>query len=130
MPVILIWAIVLTTVALCLYTVSIFRVRHQELIKKGSLVGLTIAWLCDFTGTILFYCLSKTVHMALNTDAPIFIFHIWFGYVVLIMMLILLIWMFKQYRQDANNPGRIMLNYALLSWILWLIEYLTGMLVH
>lgn len=130
MPGILIWAIILTTIALCLYTVSIFQIRHQGIIKKGSLIALSLAWFCDFMGTVLFYLLSKSVHVTMYTHAPIFVFHVWFGYLVLILMLILVIWVIHQFRHIAKRPGHTIMNYALISWILWVIEYLTGMLVH
>lgn len=130
MPGLLIGAIVLITVALCLYTINIFRVRHRSIVTKANLIGLTLAWLCDFTGTVFFYVLGQTQPLTVNPHSSLFVFHVWFGYLVLILMAAFIVWAFQTYRKRDHRPSHLLLNYALIAWLLWVVEYVTGMFVH
>lgn len=126
----LIFAIIFITIALCGYTWSIFRMRRLGSLPMKTLVTIVISWCCDFTGTLLFYIMGRTTPQKAYESSPMFIFHTWLGYLALILMLILVIFVLRAYNKDKNNLPRPMLNYAVVAWIIWVIDYLTGMMVH
>lgn len=127
MSTLLIFAIIFITLALCGYTWSIFRMRRLGSLPMRTLVTILISWCCDFTGTLLFYIMGQTTPQKAYESSPMFIFHTWLGYLALILMLILVIMAIRSYRKQLTRP---MMNYALIAWIVWVIDYLTGMMVH
>lgn len=121
----LISAVVLVTIALILYTWNIFGLRKQLL--KKHVIGLSIAWCCDLAATILFFLMGRQTK---TKATPIFIFHTWLGYLALVLMLILVILVIRQWRKSARHLPASIRSYALLSWVIWLIDYLAGMMVR
>lgn len=125
MELMLILAIVLVTIALILYTWSIFKMR-KHLLKK-HVIGLSIGWCCDFAATLLFFLIGRQTK---TKATPIFIFHSWLGYLALVLMLILVILVIRQWRKSAHQLSAAIRNYALVSWVIWLIDYLAGMMMR
>lgn len=130
MSTLLIFAIIFITIALVGYTWSIFRMRRLGFLHVKTLVTVIVSWCCDFTGTLLFYIMGKTTPQKAYESSPLFIFHTWLGYLALVLMLIMVILVIRAYRRDKVNLPRPMLNYALVAWVVWVIDYLTGMMVH
>ncbi|WP_367342378.1 hypothetical protein [Limosilactobacillus sp.] len=130
MSTLLIFAIIFITIALVGYTWSIFRMRRFGSMHVKTLVTVIVSWCCDFTGTLLFYIMGKTTPQKAYESSPLFIFHTWLGYLALLLMLIMVILVIRAYRRDKERLPRPMLNYALVAWIVWVIDYLTGMMVH
>lgn len=130
MSTLLIFAIIFITIALCGYTWSIFRMRRFKILSLKTLVTVIISWCCDFTGTLLFYIMGRTTPQKPYESSPMFIFHTWLGYLALVLMLIVVILTMWAYNHSKDKLPRPMLNYALVAWIVWVIDYLTGMMVH
>lgn len=121
----LIAAIILITIALILYTWNIFGMRKQ--LRKTRVVGLVISWGCDFVGTVLFFLIGQQTK---TKATPMFIFHAWLGYLALVLMLILVILVVRQWKKQAHQLPAVLSNYAIISWVIWVIDYLTGMMVR
>lgn len=121
----LIAAIILVTVALILYTWNIFGMRKQLL--KKHVIGLSIAWCCDLIATILFFLIGQQIKTKMT---PMVIFHTWLGYLALILMLILVILVIRHWRNSVHHLPANIRNYALISWVIWIIDYLAGMLMR
>ncbi|QFG72452.1 hypothetical protein LF145_03470 [Limosilactobacillus frumenti] len=118
-------AIILTTIALILYTWSIFKMRKQ--LRKSHVIGLTVSWLCDFVGTLLFFLVGQQTKTKVT---PMFVFHSLLGYLALFLMLILLVMVIRQWKKQSNQLPSALRNYAVIAWLVWVIDYLTGMMVR
>lgn len=121
----LIAAIILVTVALVLYTWTIFAMRKQLLRKH--VIGLSIAWCCDLIATILFFLIGQQIK---TKATAMVIFHTWLGYLALILMLILVILVIRQWRKSAHHMPASIRNYAVISWVIWIIDYIAGMMMR
>lgn len=124
---ILILAIVLITVALVGYGWGILDMNHVQTLSEKNIIPLIIAWLCDFTGTMLLVYMSRIIKV--KNASFIFVFHTWLGYLVLILMLIMVLWAAHVW-YHKQKVSLFLKRYAIIAFILWLIDYITGMFVH
>lgn len=121
----LIAAIILVTVALILYTWNIFGMRKQLL--KKHVIGLIIAWCCDLVATILFFLIGQQIK---TRATSMVIFHTWLGYLALILMLLLVIFVIRQWKKSAHHLPANIRTYAVISWVIWIVDYLAGMMMR
>ena len=117
MPPLLLYAVLLFTIAMVLYTISVWGERlqrhlktwHLTLFAAGVTTDVIATWLTiKFVGSIVF--------------TP----HAIFGFISLFLMALHLIWAIIVYTRDNRAGQRRFHRFSLMAWSVWMISYVTG----
>ena len=117
MPPLLLYAVLLFTIAMVLYTISVWGGRlqrhlkpwHLTLFAAGVTTDVIATWLTiEFVGSIVF--------------TP----HAIFGFISLFLMVLHLIWAIIVYAGDNRAGQKHFHRFSLMVWTVWMISYVTG----
>lgn len=117
----LILAIVTISLALVFYTVGVWGEKLQKTLKPWHLVIFWAGFVCDTTGTTFMSILSE------NSNP--FHFHAVTGVIAILLMLFHAVWATVVLVRKKEAMMRAFHKFSLIVWIIWLIPYLSGMLV-
>jgi len=115
------FSIVSITLALILYSVAVWSERFSRRLKKWHIAFFWSGFISDATGTI---------GMTLINKGFLFDIHGISGPVALFLMLLHAAW--ATFVIINNNEKQITSfhKFSLFVWLLWLIPYSTGMIMH
>ena len=117
MPPLLLYAVILFTVALVLYTTSVWSERLQRQLKTWHMVVFGLGVVTDFVATWL------TIEFV---GAIVFTPHAIFGFVSLFLMALHFGWALVVYHGD-HAAGAIQFHrFSLMVWSVWMLSYITG----
>ncbi|MGV6825813.1 MAG: HsmA family protein [bacterium] len=117
MPSLLLYAVILFTVALVLYTVSVWSERMQGQLKTWHLIIFGLGVFVDAIATWL------TIEFV---GAIVFTPHAIFGFTSLFLMALHFVWAVTVYVSD-KQPGMIQFHrFSLIVWLIWMVSYITG----
>lgn len=117
----LILAIVTISLALVFYTVGVWGEKLQKTLKPWHLVIFWAGFACDTTGTAFMSILSE------NSNP--FHFHAVTGVIAILLMLFHAVWATVVLVRKKEAMMRAFHKFSLIVWIIWLVPYLSGMLV-
>ena len=117
MPPLLLYAVILFTVALVLYTISVWSERLQRHLKTWHLVVFGLGVVTDAVATWL------TIEFV---GAIVFTPHAIFGFTSLCLMALHFIWAVAVYAGDRKAGMSQFHRFSLLVWSVWMLSYITG----
>lgn len=117
MPPLLLYAVILFTVALVLYSVSVWSERIQGHLKPWHLIVFGAGVLVDVLATWL------TIKFV---GAIVFTLHAIFGFVSLFLMALHFIWALVAYTANREAGMKQFHRFSLFVWSIWMLSYLTG----
>jgi uncharacterized repeat protein (TIGR03987 family) len=117
----LIVSISTTFLALIFYTIGVWTVRFSKELKPAHLIEFWIGLVFDIAGTVCMNLLAGSIKLDVHGLA---------GFIALALMLVntirvTMLWKNKQ--QQAFAGFR---NFALIVWIVWLIPFFSGAIMH
>lgn len=119
MPPLLLYAGILFTIALVLYTTSVWSERIQRQLKTWHLVVFAIGVITDVLATWL---------SILFVGGIVFTTHAIFGFSSLVLMLLHFFWAVLVYVRDKQAGARQFHRFSLFVWSVWMMSYLTGLI--
>ncbi len=117
MPPLLLYAVILFTAALVLYSISVWSERLQRRLKTWHLVVFGVGVVADAIATWL------TIEFV---GAIIFTPHAIFGFTSLCLMALHFIWAVAVYAGDKKAGMNQFHRFSLLVWSVWMLSYITG----
>ena len=117
MPDLLLYAVVLFTLALLLYSVSVWSERLQKQLKCWHLIAFGSGVFVDVLATWL---TIKAV------GAIVFTPHAIFGYLSLLLMTLHFLWAVLVYARNKPGANNYFHRFSLIVWSIWLLSYITG----
>ena len=117
MPPLLLNAVILFTLAMVLYTTSVWGERLQRQLKTWHLAFFTLG---VFTDVIATWLTIKFVGSIVFTP------HAIFGFTSLFLMALHLVWAIVVYVRDKEAGNKQFHRFSLSVWSLWMISYVTG----
>jgi uncharacterized repeat protein (TIGR03987 family) len=115
------FAIVTITLALIWYTIAVWAERISRRLKKWHVIFFWIGLASDATGTIT---------MSLMSNGYLFDIHGLSGPIALLLMLFHATWatlvILKKDERLINNFHK----FSIVVWLIWLIPYITGVVMH
>ena len=117
MPPLLLSAVTLFTVALVLYTTSVWSERFQHELKSWHLLVFGLGVLTDMIATWL---------TIVFVGAIVFTPHAIFGFISLGLMSIHFCWALLVYRDDKQAGRARFHRFSLAVWSIWMLSYFTG----
>jgi len=119
MPTLIIYATILFTVALVLYSVAIWSDRRSPQIKLWQLSVFFIGVVADIWGVWLSY---------LFVGQLVFTPHAILGFTALGLMLLHFIWLLLAFKSKDQQKMVSFRRFGVAVWCVWLISYLSGFL--
>lgn len=128
-------AIIFINSAFILYTVGVWSEKLQGKLKPWHLVVFWIGIFCDIAGTSAMSAISKrngesilvTFIQYMQTS---FEFHSLAGAIALALMLIHACWATVVVINKESDWIRRFHRYSLIVWIIWLIPFVSGAIIH
>lgn len=117
----LILATVSMVFAVTAYTTGVFSERKAHTLKKKHIIIFLIGLFFDTTGTTLMGAIS---------DGFTFDIHGITGLAALILMLIHVVWAVIVYLKGSEQAKANFHKYSLWVWLLWLVPFITGMILN
>ena len=114
-------AIFTITAALVFYTIAVFWERHDGRLASKHMVFFVLGLLCDVTGTLLMEQLVGSWSWGIHSAT---------GMVAITVMLLHTIWAAAVLLRRDEKLLRQFHKISLGVWLLWLIPYLTGMILN
>ena len=120
MPVKLLIAVVVTVLALVLYTVGIWRQRSAKTIRPVHLWLFWLGLVCDITGSLLMGTLaggfSLTIH-GIN------------GLLAVLLMVVTAVRATMIYSKKDEEAARRFPRFSIPVWVIWVLSFLTGVIL-
>lgn len=117
----LLFAIITISLALVLYTIGVWGEKLQKVLKPGHIVIFWLGLICDTTGTTLMSIISESSNP--------FNFHGITGGIAILLMLSHAIWATIVLKRKKEAMMHTFHKFSLIVWIIWLIPYLSGVIV-
>ena len=117
----LIYAVTTISLALVFYTIGVWSEKIQGSLKKWHLIMFWIGFIFDTTGTTLMGKLAG--------DMPTVNFHGITGLAAIILMAVHAIWATTVLLKGGETQKRNFHKFSILVWFIWLIPYISGMVV-
>lgn len=117
----LIFAIITITLALIFYTAGVWGEKIQKVLKPWHVVIFWIGLVCDTTGT--------TIMGRIAGDAVSLNFHAVTGALAILLMLFHAVWATVVSVKKNEKMMHTFHKFSLVVWIIWLIPYISGMIV-
>ena len=117
MPPLLLYAVIFFTIALVLYSISVWSERLQCHLKTWHLVIFGLGVIADAVATWL------TIEFV---GAIVFTPHAIFGFTSLFLMALHFIWAVAVYVGDRKAGMSQFHRFSLLVWSVWMLSYITG----
>lgn len=114
-------AIITISLALVFYTIGAWAEKLQKTLKPWHVIIFWLGLVCDTTGTTL---------MSMMAESPNpFNFHGITGGIAILLMLSHAIWATIVLIRKRETMMHIFHKFSLVVWVIWLIPYLSGVLV-
>ena len=117
----LLFAIISITLALLWYSVAVWAERISKRLKKWHVIFFWIGVISDSSGTFAMFRLNKS---------NFFDFHGITGQIALYLMLFHAIWATVVINKKNEKLIGNFHKFSLFVWLIWLIPYMTGVLMH
>lgn len=117
----LLLAIAFITLALILYTTAVWWERSMGILKGRHVLLFWLGFICDTIGTTLMGRLSGGSFQ--------FNFHGITGLLAILLMLFHAAWGTVVYAGTRSETKKNFHKFSLLVWAIWLIPYISGMIV-
>lgn len=117
----LVLAIIAITLALLLYTAGVWGEKIQKVLKPWHVVIFWLGFLCDTTGTTI---MGRIAGAAFSLN-----FHAVTGALAILLMLFHAVWATVVLVKKNEKMMHTFHKFSLAVWIIWLIPYLSGMIV-
>ncbi len=119
----LLFAIVFITLALLFYTVGVWAEKLQGTLKTWHLFVFWLGLACDVTGTqFMSMLVPETAERTLN-------FHMITGFTAIVLMFFHAIWATFVLIKKNENMKKSFHKFSFIVWLIWLIPYISGMIV-
>ncbi|MCB2298373.1 HsmA family protein [Clostridium tagluense] len=118
----LVFSIILVSLALIIYTISILNEYRRKTLLPWHAIMFCIGFIFDVSGTFIMYKLGGN---KLPTGL-----HGILGYIALLLMLINAIGAIFILNKKYKNLLAKFYKFSLFSWIVWMVSYILGMLMH
>jgi uncharacterized repeat protein (TIGR03987 family) len=121
-------AIVFITLALIFYTIGVWAEKLKGILKPGHVIIFWIGFLCDTLGTTFMGNIARasaevqTVQNGIN-------FHAITGGLAIALMLFHAIWATVVIVKKNEKMMKTFHTFSLIVWIIWLIPYISGMVM-
>ncbi len=118
MPPIVLYALILFTLALIFYTIGVWSERIAKVLKPWHLIFFWLGLIADTLGTM---------YVKEQVGIIIYNFHTITGMLGLFLMLVHTIW--ATIISIKNNPKQLSTfhSFSLFVWLIWLVPYFTGL---
>lgn len=123
MPPLLTSAIFFITLALILYTIAVWTEKIKGKLTPTLLVLFWLGLLCDTIGTTL---MSNIATAEGSTGIS---FHMVTGMLAILLMLFHALWATYVLAKKDEKKIKSFHKFSLIVWIIWLIPYISGMVV-
>lgn len=117
----LIFAIIAITLALVFYTAGVWGEKIQKVLKPWHVVIFWLGLVCDTTGTTI---MGQIAGGAVSLN-----FHAVTGALAILLMLFHAVWATVVSVKKNEKMMRTFHKFSLVVWIIWLIPYISGMIV-
>ena len=117
MPTQIIYATILFTVALVLYSVAIWSERRSPQLKRWQILVFFVGVVADIWGVWLSY---------LFVGQLVFTPHAILGFTALGLMLLHFIWLLFAFKSKDQQKMVSFRRFGVAVWCVWLISYLSG----
>jgi len=117
MPTQIIYATILFTVALVLYSVAIWSDRHSPQLKRWQILVFFVGVVADIWGVWLSY---------LFVGQWVFTPHAILGFTALGLMLLHFIWLLLAFKSQDQQKMASFRRFGVAVWSVWLVSYLSG----
>lgn len=117
----LVYAIIFITLALAFYTVGVWSEKLQGTLKKWHLCLFWIGFVFDTLGTTL---MGQLANDAFRSN-----FHSITGITAIVLMLVHALWATIVLIKDDQKQKVSFHKFSILVWILWLIPFVSGMIL-
>ena len=114
-------AIVSMFIAVTAYTTAVFSERKASMLHKKHLIIFGIGLLFDTIGT---------TSMGAISDGFTLDIHGLTGLLALILMLVHVLWAILVYYKGSESQKKGFHKYSLLVWLIWLIPFISGMILN
>ena len=118
----LVFSIILMTLALIIYTISILNEFRQKTLLPWHAIMFCIGFTFDAVSTFIMYKLGGS---KLN-----FGLHAILGYTALFLMLLNAIGSVIILKKDNKNLIINFYKFSIFAWIIWIISYILGIVNH
>lgn len=121
MSILLVWAIVLMTLALMFYTLGVFGEKKTGTLLKWHVIVFWFGFICDTTGT--------TIMTKIAGEGSNFNLHSVTGAVALILMAFHAIWATYILIKGDEKTKTVFHKFSIIVWAIWLFPYVIGMII-
>jgi uncharacterized repeat protein (TIGR03987 family) len=112
----------LITLALIFYSLGVWSERIARYLKTWHIMAFWTGFVLDVTGTWAMHLLAKGTFNILD-------FHTLTGQIALWLMFAHAIWATFVIRRGSEEARKGFHRYSVVVWTLWLIPYLSGMVI-
>lgn len=117
-----VYSIILISIALIIYTISILNEYKQKKLLPWHVIMFCIGFIFDVAGTFIMYKIG-------GNKVPSGLHGI-LGYIALLLMLINSIGSIFILIKKHKNLLANFYKFSLFSWIIWIVSYILGMVIH
>lgn len=116
------YAIIAITMALFFYTLGVCSEKKQGILKRWHLVVFWTGFLFDTAGTSLMSMVAKNGFQ--------FNIHGITGLIAIVLMLFHAIWATVAFIRNNEKVKRNFHKFSMIVWLIWLIPYLSGVVLR
>lgn len=117
MPAIILWGIVLFTIALVFYSVSVWAGWFSKRLKLWHIYVFLIGLFTDYLATVLTY---------IGVGGIVFTWHAILGFISIALMTIHVVWAMLAYRNKSDRSITNFHRISIMVWGFWMISYVSG----
>lgn len=117
----LIVAIVSMLIAVTAYTIAVFTERKAGIILKKHIIIFLIGLFFDVLGTTFMSLISETFKMDIHGIT---------GLAAVILMMIHVVLAILVYLKGTEAQKKNFHHYSLIIWMIWLIPFVTGLIIN
>lgn len=114
------FSVIVTVLALILYTVAFWGVWGSKQIRKNHLTLYWLGLIADIAGSTGMTILAGGFTLNLHAIT---------GLLAVILMVINVIWATRVYRSQSSDLFISYRKASLVIWIIWIISFITGMML-
>lgn len=118
----LVFSIILMTLALIIYTISILNEFRGQTLLPWHAIMFCIGFIFDVTSTVIMYKLGGS---KLN-----FGLHAILGYTALLLMLFNALCSLNILKRNHKNLKINFYKFSIFAWIIWIASYILGIVNH
>jgi uncharacterized repeat protein (TIGR03987 family) len=122
----LLYAIILITLALIFYSVGVWSERLQNILKKWHIVVFWLGLIFDTAGTTVMSRIASSEAVPETTANP---FHAITGVIAILLMAFHAIWATVVTVRKDEKMIKSFHKFSIAVWLIWLITFISGMIM-